>query len=196
MTPLTPFFRRRKMAPPRGTVRSIAWRGDELVDWLTEMKAPQRFDHVVTDPSGRWAVLHARRGIHGMLAHDGHKLRELTRERYHADDYDYAACVFHKHGRTFIAYCPEHYGSVEIEDAATGERITRSADRKARDFFHSRLAASPHSKRLLTAGWVWHPWDAVGWVDVESALADPTVLDDWSAAEHLKNHPPRGSTTR
>jgi hypothetical protein len=31
--------------------------------------------------------------------------------------------------------------------------------------------------RLLSAGWVWHPWDAVVFYDVEAALADPKRLD-------------------
>jgi hypothetical protein len=185
MTPLTPFFRQR-CVPRSDAARSLAWRGDDLVDWLTEMKAPERFNHVITDASGRWAVLHARRSTHGMLAYDGNKVRDLTRERYHADDFDYAACLFKAPGddeRMLLAYCPEHYGTVEIEDAATGERLSTSAARAPRDFFHSRLSSSPNSKRLLTAGWVWHPWDAVGWIDVEKALADPTVLDNWEGAD-------------
>lgn len=185
MTPPTPFFRQRRV-PLYDAARSLAWRGDDVVDWLSEMKAPERFNHVFTDATGRWAVLHARRGIHGMLAHDGRMVRELTRARYHADDFDYAACVFKAPGddeRTLLAYCPDHYGTVEVEDAATGERLSTSSARTPRDFFHSRLTASPNSKRLLSAGWVWHPWDAVGWIDVAQALADPTVLDNWEGAD-------------
>lgn len=35
----------------------------------------------------------------------------------------------------------------------------------------------PGAKRLMSAGWVWHPWDAVVWFDVAATLADPTLLD-------------------
>jgi hypothetical protein len=73
-------------------------------------------------------------------------------------------------------HCPDEYNRIEIDDASTGERLTRG-DRKPADFFHSRLAGSPGGKRLLSAGWVWHPFDAVALFDIASSLEDPRRLD-------------------
>jgi hypothetical protein len=80
-------------------------------------------------------------------------------------------------GRLLLAHCPRSYCSVELEEAETGQSLTASAERKPADFFHSRLAASPDGKRLLSAGWVWHPWDIVEFFDVARALADRCHLD-------------------
>jgi hypothetical protein len=55
--------------------------------------------------------------------------------------------------------------------------LTAFAERKPADFFHSRLVASPCGKRLLSAGWLWHPWGAVVCFDIARALADPYQLD-------------------
>jgi hypothetical protein len=81
-------------------------------------------------------------------------------------------------GRVLLAHCPGDYCRVELEDAETGRSLTALADRKPSDFFHSRLAASPHGKRLLSAGWLWHPLDVVVCFDVAQALQDPRHLDD------------------
>jgi len=37
---------------------------------------------------------------------------------------------------------------------------------------------------LFSAGWIWHPWDAVVYFDVAAALSDPTHLD--SLASHAR----------
>src|SRR5262249_23605303 len=55
------------------------------------------------------------------------------------------------------------------------------------DFFHSRLAASPHGKRLLSAGWVWQPWSAVVSFDVTRARAEPDHLDHGDSLPHSTN---------
>ena len=52
------------------------------------------------------------------------------------------------------------------------------------DVYHSRLAASPHGKRLLSAGWVWHPLSVVVCFNVGQALADPRHLDNGEAFHH------------
>jgi hypothetical protein len=53
--------------------------------------------------------------------------------------------------------------------------------------YSSRLAASPHGKRLLSAGWVWHPWSAVLCLDVRRALAEPDQLDHGDHLPYSKN---------
>lgn len=177
----------------RNPARSLRWRGDELIDWVSggDVWRPDgsfipsrrswgydRFDAAVTDPTGRWAVVYEGTGTSALLLRDGGILRELHRSPYKADAFLYPVELFTgPDGRTLLAHCPDSYSSPELEDAETGERLTRLASRAPRVLFHSRLAASPSGKRLLSAGWYWHPWDCVTWFDVAAALRDPHLLD-------------------
>lgn len=174
-------------------IRSLCWRGDELVDWVggervfasdgTERRArvnyAYRFDAVTASPDGRFAVIYERLGTKGLLLRDGRIVRELDRSFYHANAYEYPVALFNDaEGRVLLAHCPKNYCRVELEEAETGRPLTSLAERKPSDFFHSRLTASPHGKRLLSAGWLWHPLSCVVCFDVAQALADPRHLDD------------------
>lgn len=138
------------------------------------------FDGCATSPDGRYAVIYTRLGTKGLLLRDGKILRELNRSYYCAEAYEYPVCLWQSaSGRVLLAHCPREYNLIEIEDADTGESLASWGARdpgQAADFFHSRLQASPTGKRLLSAGWVWHPWDAVVFFDVARALADPSHL--------------------
>ena len=173
-------------------IQSLCWRGDELVDWVsggralapdgTERRASvhygYRFDAATASPDGRFAVIYERLGTKGLLLCDGKVLRELNRISYHANAYEYPVALFHEPGgRLLLVHCPQEYCRIELEEAETGRVLTACAARKPADFFHSRLAASPGGKRLLSAGWEWHPWGAVACFDVARALADPRHLD-------------------
>ncbi|MCC6750302.1 MAG: hypothetical protein IT371_21740 [Deltaproteobacteria bacterium] len=199
----TTWARVARLASEGHPATSLCWRGDDLVDWArggATWTAERgfvaagrswgygRLNAATTDPTGRWAVVHERTGTAGLLLRDGQVVRELHRSLYHADAYDYPVCLFSGPARrTLLAHCPDSYARLEIEDAETGERLTRSPARKEADFFHSRLAVSPGSRRLLSAGWVWHPWDAVVWFDLSAALGDPTLLDALEGASCSRN---------
>lgn len=178
--------------PLQSPVRSLCWLGDDLVDWVGggvvigldgRLFDPQvcwayRFDAAVQSPLGRCAVVYERLGPKGLVISNGKPGRELNRSFYYADAFEYPVVLFeHADGRTLVAHCPEEYNRIEIEDALTGERLTRSADRKPADFFHSRLAVSPGGTRLLSAGWIWHPEDSVSTWSIDDALADSRTLD-------------------
>ena len=184
-------FKTRSFPAPHG-VRSLNWRGDELVDWVgggrsfaldgTEQRAnvyyAYRFDAAVASPDGRFAVIYERLGTKGLLLDNGQIVRELDRSFYHAGAYEYPVLLFQDAaGRLLLAHCPKRYCQIEIEEAETGRPLTASSERKPSDFFHSRMAASPGGKRLLSAGWVWHPWSTVLWFDLVQALAAPAKLD-------------------
>ncbi len=173
-------------------VRSLCWRGDQLVDWVgggrafasdgTEQRRKvnyaYRFDAATASPDGRFVVIYERLGTKGLLLHDGRVVRELDRSFYHASAYEYPVALFNDpDGRVLLAHCPGNYCRLELEEAETGRPLTASPDRKPSDFFHSRLAASPSGKRLLSAGWLWHPFDGVAWFDIAQALVDPCHLD-------------------
>lgn len=174
-------------------IHSLCWRNDQLVDWVgggrefaadgTEQPARvswgYRFDAATASPDGRFAVIYERLGTKGLLLRDGKIVRELNRSYYHAEAYEYPIALFNdQNGRVLLAHCPGDYCRLELEEAETGRPLTASADRKPQDFFHSRLAASPHGKRLLSAGWIWHPLDLVACFDLTQALADPRHLDE------------------
>jgi hypothetical protein len=173
-------------------IRSLCWRGYELVDWVgggrafaldgTERRASVRyacrFDAATASPDGRVAVIYERLGTKGVVLKDGETLRQIDRSFYHANAYEYPVALFHEpSGRLLLAHCPKSYCAIELEEAETGRPLTAAAEREPCDFFHSRLAASPHGKRLLSAGWAWHPLGIVACFDVAHALADPHHLD-------------------
>lgn len=185
---------------PAANVRSLVFQGDALVDWVEggwmygldgserrpHRRYAYRFDAAVACPTGRLAVITERLGTKGLLLDaTGQVIRELDRSYYHADDYLYPVALWRSPatGHSLLAHCPASYDRVEIDDLDTSARLTVSPDRSPTDWFHSRLQASPSGTRLLSAGWVWHPWDVVGWFDLERALADPTHLDTPRFAE-------------
>jgi hypothetical protein len=145
-------------------IRSLCWRGDQLVDWVgggrafttngaeqpANVRYAYRFDAVTASPDGRFAVIYERLGTKGLLLREGRVLRELDRSFYQAEAYEYPVALFNgPDGRVLLAHCPGNYCRIELEEAETGRSLTASAERKPSDFFHSQLAASPHGKRLL-----------------------------------------------
>jgi hypothetical protein len=128
-------------------------------------------------------VIYVARGTKALVidgAGGAGETRELNRSYYRADAYQYPVCPFRlPDGHEVIAHCPREYNRLEIEDLETGECLTaRDYETRGVDVFHSRLAASPDGRRLLGAGWVWHPWGLLDVWDVEHALEDPTTLDE------------------
>jgi len=176
---------------PASNVGSLTWCGDTLVDWadgiqifhLDGTHAGRRliwgfnFDAAAATPDGSFAVLYSRLGTKALLLRDGEILRELNRSYYFAGTYEYPVCIWNAaDGRTLIAHCPEDYCRIDIENAETGERLTKG-DRKPQDFFHSRLSVNAAGTRLLSAGWIWHPLDAAVHYDIAEALRTPEHLD-------------------
>ena len=176
--------------------RSLVWSGDDLIDWAGggsrylangTTVSPQvyyaySFDAAVTDQFGEFTVIYARLGTKALLLKSGKMMRELNRSYYHADVYEYPVALVRFEGRALLVHCPNAYNQLMIEDAATGEVLTARTSKSA-DFFHSRLAVSPGGRYLLSAGWVWHPLDAVTYYDLEEALRNPGHLDspNWAA---------------
>lgn len=182
-------------------VRSLAWQGDALVDWVCggrtyhldgtvddpHVNFSYRFDAVAASPDGRYAVIVERLGTRGLLLRDGQILRELDRSFYCASAYEYPVCLWHAGGRTLLAHCPREYCLLRIEDADSGAILAEAQGDEAADFFHSRLAVSPGGRYLLSAGWVWHPWSAVVVFDIARALEDPAHLASHGCCEDPLN---------
>jgi hypothetical protein len=177
--------------------RSLCWSGEGLVDWVSggirhaldgtavesDVRFGYRFDAAVSSQDGRYAVLYEKLGTKALLLRDGRLVRELSRSYYRAEVYEYPIALHTlPGGRTLLAHCPEEYCRLELEDADTGERLTRR-EGESPDFFHSRLQFSPDGRYLLSAGWIWQPVDAVEVFDVAQALERPESLDQPQSLE-------------
>jgi hypothetical protein len=182
----------REIRIPASSVRSLVWQGDELVDWasggqrflLSGETVPRHvnyafpFDAAVSSPSGEYAVIYARLGTKGLVLRRGEIVREINRSFYCADAYEYPVAILRLgDGREVLVHCPEGYCQIDFDELQTGKRLTSEPSRKPSDFFHARLIASPDGRTLASAGWIWHPVDAVRAFDVETALKDPSHLD-------------------
>ncbi len=177
---------------PAKDVKSLAWSGDDLVDmaggWRTfrldgSVCGPGRvshfrFDAGVFSHDRRYSVVFERLGTKGVVCRGSEFLREVNRSYYYANVFDYPVCFWTDDtGRTFLVHCPVDYNLLEIEDVETGERLTDCETREPVDFFHSRLQTSPNGKWLVSAGWIWHPLDAVRVIDIAGSIADVSRLD-------------------
>lgn len=183
---------RRTEVPTKNHVKSLAWRGDALVDSVSGgieyrldgtatspcVNWAYRFDAAVHSVSGRYAAIYEKLGTKGLLICDGNLVRELNRSFYCAEAYEFpVAFAMVPNAREVLIHCPDEYNQIEIEDAATGERLSAGSTRKPADFFHSRLVVSDNGRWLLSAGWIWHPLDSICCFDISAASANPTLLD-------------------
>lgn len=172
-------------------VRSLNWHGDELVDWvggitiyqLDKTVIPPKvgfsypFDAAIVWGGGEFTVLYQRLGTKGLILKLGKPIREINRSFYHANAYEYPLAFLKlPNGRIGLIHCPDQYCRLEIEDVETGERLT-ARDTKSVDFFHSRLSVSPNGRYLLSAGWIWHPFEYIHLFEVTKALSTPSTLD-------------------
>lgn len=170
--------------------QTLAWGANELIDWVgariyqlngetvpTTIRVAYNFDSVLQTPDGRGYVLYERLGTKALLIYDGEILREWNRSFYQADRFDYPINMAQlDDGRQILVHCPEEYNRLEIEDLSTGARLTTRGT-ESPDFFHSRLQISPDKKWLLSAGWYWHPIDALQVFAFDQALEEPESLD-------------------
>jgi hypothetical protein len=188
---------------PAFGLRSLAWDGDALVDWVAggryslggayegvNLGSSYRFDAAVG--LGSWGVSFEAAGTKGRLLKDNGQrqsgayhpmsvdvVREINRSYYHADDYLYPVTLFElPTGQTVLAHCPRGYNILDIEDL-DGTCLTPRPIDGAADIFHSRLEASLDGRWLLSNGWVWHPWKIASVYDVARALAEPAYLSTW-----------------
>jgi hypothetical protein len=173
-------------------VSALSWKGHELFDMAggestihisdgrLERKYSgygQRFDRASACPAGCHQAIYECLGTKALLRRSSGDLEELDRSFYHADVYEFPLALFHRDGRALLAHCPDSYRQLHVDDADAGDRLTKNGRLEARDFFHSRLEASPDGRYLLSAGWFWHPWEALMLFDVDEAIADPRTLD-------------------
>ena len=171
--------------------RSLHWHKDELIDWvggivryqLDKTIIPPRvgfafsFDYAEVSPNGDYVALIQRLGTKGVILKQGQLIREINRSYYYAEHYEYPLVFCNlPDGRTGLIHCPDEYCKLEIEDAETGERLTQRSTKPA-DFFHSRLSVSANNRYLLSAGWIWHPFEDLYLYEIERVLAQPSLLD-------------------
>ncbi len=180
-------------------LRSLAFLGDDLIDWLGGRRITwdgtvtrfgvgdtYRFDSAIgLEEVG---LLYEALGTKGLLVRWNRQLaarnllplgvdwiREVNRSFYQAERYAFPACLLRlPNGRIALAHCPHEYNRLELE-LLDGTRLTQRGA-KDRDFFHANLEVSPDGRLLLSRGWVWRPWNDVCVYDVARALAEPAHL--------------------
>jgi hypothetical protein len=133
----------RRCSFPATGIRSLCWRGDELVDWMgggrafapdgsdqrTSVNYAYHFDAATASPDGRVAVIYERLGAKGVVLKNGETLRQIDRSFYHANAYEYPVALFHEPGgRLLLAHCPKRYCAIELEEAETGRPLTATAE--------------------------------------------------------------------
>jgi hypothetical protein len=177
--------------PVKAAPKSLVWQGDELFSgvgggrrWghdgverkaLFEWSFP--FDAGTTSVSGPYSAVYQERGTKGVLLEGERVVRELNRSYYRAPNFDYPLALGRLgDGRQVVVHCPDKYNVLQIEDAASGERLT-AGRREPEDVFHSRLGLSPDGRYLLSVGWFWQPFGIAMVYDTALALTDPGTLD-------------------
>jgi len=178
-------------------VVALDWDGDELVSgdhrWAPDGSAndPRIIRKAVFRPFDRtiafdrFRVVYVERGTKALLYQDDKLIRELNRSYYHAGAFDYPVALGAlPDGRVVVVHCPDAYNVLQVEDAATGERLT-AGPREPTDIFHSRLAISPDGRHLLSAGWVWHPFGVAVVYDLVGALAESSPVDGAGVARPM-----------
>jgi hypothetical protein len=104
--------------------------------------------------------------------------REINRSFYHAHVYEYPILFFRlPDGREALVHCPDEYCELAIEDPVTGDRWSTPGCGRLQSMFHSRLATNGKGDRILSAGWVWHPFDTVRVFDLKSSDDGRISLD-------------------
>jgi hypothetical protein len=180
-------------------LRSLCWVNDYLVDYAGGLKEFHLngtktnvkvsfgglFDNAIATADGEYSVIYQTLRTKALLLKQGKILREINRSYYCAEAFEYPITFLTIAGKVCIAHCPDEYNVIEIEEVETGIRLTKK-ERPQHDFFQSRLQISPNQKRLLSAGWIWHPIDAFELYDLSESIEEPQILSPfWD--ESLKN---------
>jgi len=171
-------------------VASLVWEKGHLLDWKgggrcynLDGTSPERrgsygysyrFDSAQSLDD--WVLLYEKRGTKAALIKDQKLDRQLNRDYYHADIYNYPI-VFGTlfDDRSVVIHCPDAYDTLQIELLETGEVLT-AREAKSDDIFHSNLTLSPNGRYLLDSGWVWQPWEIAAVYDLKEAVSDPLSL--------------------
>lgn len=177
------------------------WVGDSLIDWTgnriyyspksktnfsNKYSFGNRFNGIKSINESEYVVIYEKLGTKGLVLRNGELIREINRSYYQSDVYEYPIELLKDSSdNVFLIHCPEDYNRIEVELLETGKIITKSTIRKTKDIFHSRLQGSSDGKFLLSAGWVWHPFDILVIIDIEKALSDPTHLDKFTIGPNI-----------
>jgi len=177
--------------PLNSRLVSLCWEGNQLIDYGGGIiryglngESKQRwigygncFDGAINFRDGNYAIIYQRLGTKALILKDDQIVREIDRSYYCADVYEYPITIFKgSDGQVLIAHCPKKNNQLEIEEIETGQKLY-ARDTESSDFFHSQLQVSSDARYLLSAGWVWHPFDVVGLYDLSAAKLTPSLLD-------------------
>jgi len=178
---------------PGGRIRSLVWRSDDLFDPIGgervirlgggQSKPPfgpyaYAFDRAIGCPGGCHVAMYTSRQTTGLILGPQRSQRQINRHYYYASGYEYPVALGRlTDGRELVAQLSREVRANRDRAYRLRASVSRIESRRRSTFFHSRLEFSPDGRYLLSAGWFWHPWDAVHVYDVSAALSDPRSLD-------------------
>lgn len=168
---------------------SLCWVEDYLVDYVgglgtfhldgtktnSKISFGGLFDKAISTADGKYAVIYQTLGTKALLLKQEKILRELNRSYYCAEAFEYPITFLTINDKVCIAHCPDEYNIIEIDEVETGIRLT-DKERPQHDFFQSRLQINPNQKMLLSAGWIWHPIDAIELYDLSESVSYPKII--------------------
>jgi hypothetical protein len=126
----------------------------------------------------QWLVLYQRRGTKAVILRNLKTVREIDRSYYHSFTHEFpVAIVVLPSGKAGIVHCPEEYCKIEIDDAETGERLTKRNGQGNESYFHSRLCVSPNGTKVCVGGWHWHPIEYGRFFEIAKIVASPSLLE-------------------
>ncbi|MFJ9753046.1 hypothetical protein [Streptomyces chartreusis] len=136
---------------------------------------------VVTDRAGRFVAVAPAGGRQGVVIETstGTVTMRLDRGDYHANICRFPLAFAHVGDQTVLVHASE-WNRLDCSDPATGTCLTERATPQCRgtsdvdvhylDYFFSSLSVSPGSRRIVSDGWIWHPWGVLAIWDLEGWL--------------------------
>ncbi|MFD7261690.1 hypothetical protein [Streptomyces sp. NPDC059874] len=136
---------------------------------------------VATDRVGRFVAVASAEGRHGAVIETstGRVTMHLDRGDYHEDVCRFPLAFADIAGRTVLVHATE-WNRLDCSDPSTGARLTdrdtpqyrTPGDKDAHylDYFFCGLSVSPGGRRIVSDGWVWHPWGVLAIWDLEAWL--------------------------
>lgn len=132
---------------------------------------------LAVSPDGEWAAVGEARGRRAVVLEPatGRVTLALTRGEYHVEHCRYPLAFVEREGCLLLLHATD-WNRLDVTDPRTGERLTPrevgESTRPVLDYFYSGLSVSPGGGRVLSNGWVWHPYGRVRVFDLQRWLGE------------------------
>lgn len=163
--------------------QTLVWHQGQLIQDNPYRLSLEKFDAALPYEQD-WSISYKRLCTKALLFRNNFLNQEIDRSYYHAEVTEYPIALFSHENRVLYATTPEDYHRLHFFDCETKACLT-DRDTESRDYFHSRLAISPDREWIISAGWVWHPFQVVQIYSIKNVIADPRLLDQFDIDSSL-----------